>query len=289
MVRLAVSTTFVLGLAIFTQAVSVEAAMSRSQARCVRETNRAYQKLAAVYGAEYARCVKAVGAPGAGTLGVCLANADQSAKVLKAKERVQKIEATRCSDTPPYGFSSSATVIQAAADQERDILERVFGPDLEAAILPDKASCQARALQFVQQCRDTTLAGFNQCKFQTVQEAEAQGPLLPGQDLARACMTEGNFREVRLTGEPRLFKQRCRNGIGKTLEVCQVATVAQLAALFPGDCANPPGGAWGFCMKELVPCAVCRALDVADALGLDGLEYDQCDVADDGQLNGSCS
>jgi hypothetical protein len=230
--------------------------------------------------------VKGVGTAG-GSYDDCAANVEQSAKVQKAQERVQKIEATRCTVTPPFAYSSAATVIAAAAGQELSFVKRVFGADVAAAIQPSTATCQAGVLAALQKCRDTTLGGFNECKQQEIQLIEPSSTT-PQRDLASACIRQGIFTERRLTGEPRLFWQNCRYGVGKAIvDGCDAPTPAEYAALLPGQCAGSTDNL--FCFKGLVACNTCRGLDVADALGIDGMDYDASDQVDNEQLDGSCS
>lgn len=259
--------------------------MTTLQAKCVRETNRAYRKLAAVYGAEHARCVKSVRAVG-GSYDACIANLEQSRKVQKAQERVRQIADTRCTDTPPFAYSSPDTVIQAAADGEVALVRKTFGADVAAAIKPATAGCQANLLAAMQKCRDTSLGGYNECKQQELQVIE--GPDYT-RLLADRCIRQGVFSEDRGTGEPRQLFKNCRVAISDALvKGCGISTTAQIAALFPGECSGA-FAASNVCLKRVVTCTACRAVDVADALGISGFQDDTCDRVDDGNMNASCA
>ncbi len=259
--------------------------MTTLQAKCVRETNRAYRKLAAVYGAEHARCVRSVRAVG-GSYDACIAGIEQNAKVQKAQARVRQIADTRCTDTPPFAYSSPDTVIQAAADGEVALVRKTFGADVGAALRPSTATCQANLLKAMQKCRDTTLGGYNECKQQELQNLDTT-PYT--RQLTDRCMRQGVFAEYRLTGEPRKFFKDCRVALSASLiDACHIANTAQLAALFPGECSGT-FTASNVCLKDVVTCTACRALDVADALGISGMDVDFCDAFDDANMNGSCA
>lgn len=285
MIRVALAIILALATLIHARPVAAQATMTTLQAKCVRETNRAYRKLAAAYGAEHARCVKSVREVG-GSYDDCIANVEQAAKVQKAQERVRQVAETRCTDTPPFAYSSPDTVIRAAAEGEVALVRKALGADVAAAIRPSTAVCQADLLKALQKCRDTTLGGYNECKQQNLQILDTE-PF--AWQLADRCTRAGVFSEFRGTGEPRQFFRNCRVDISTALidGACSLVTQAAFDAMFPGDCSGRTP--WNVCFRVVTACTVCRSVDTADALGVDGMHYDPCDLVDDGQKNGSCA
>lgn len=284
MVRASISTLLTLGALLLAGPVAAQSPMTTLQAKCVRETNRAYRKLSAVYGAEYAGCVKSVRDSG-GSYDTCIAGVEQNLKVRKAQQRVRQIADTRCTVTPPFGYSSPDTVIQAAAAQERALVQKLFGTDVAAALTPAKAVCQSNLLKTLQKCRDTSLGAFDECSQYELQTLE--GPNYT-RELADRCLRQGVFVEKRLTGLPTQLFKNCRVAPSKAGEGgCGITTLAEFGATFPGDCAGVHP--WNVCLKGVVGCTTCRAIDAADALGIAAHDFDSCDVADDDQENGSCA
>jgi len=153
----------------------------------------------------------------------CMA-ADTGGKVATARTKATDSIAAKCTQAPDFGtadFTGAAAV--AAADGARlEILEQLFGDDLDAALATragdsDAASCQAAIFKAVDRCWKARVGGYAKCAAAGLEMTiEDAGALAACRDsdadgkIAKACVAgvqtalekkcEGVDLDVRLPG-----------------------------------------------------------------------------------------
>lgn len=247
---------------------------TRDQQKCIHRLNRDFAMVVSATGKVLDRCIADHARGRLGTVDVaeCLAM-DRRGGIGKAKQRTEKHFDRRCApDLPAFGTTDADTINRVAVDKELALLEVLFGSDVDAALAkaeddPRRAKCQRKVARALRGCQDTKLAEFNRCK-KTALEA--------GADSAAAL-------EDCMGSDPRLrILRACRPTIGNlALTIQRECAEVDLPAAFPTcDTADPRE--LHSCLETRVECLVCSALNEIDDLGRN------CDVFDDGQLNGSC-
>jgi hypothetical protein len=248
------------------------------QQQCINGLNKRFAKVASAQGKDIGDCIKRV-AKGksltpATTLEECLTG-DRRDKVAKAARRVRSEGAKSCgASVPDFGATDPNTVVNAAIQNELDLIHNVFGSDLDLVIAIEASDqptskCQQAVAKSVKKCRDKKFKEFNKCKKSGLEDqnvlsfVDLQGCI--GQDpkgkIARAC-------------DPATGKIR------STIDKKCGAPVDPSTA-FPG-CGTGDPAALATCLDEIVECHVCLALNQADNLARN------CDWFDDGVENGSC-
>ena len=250
---------------------------TREQQACLNALNADFAKVAKTRDKSVSRCLKDTAKTGA-SFQACLAAPD--ARVDKAQQKTVANAAKRCAgELPSFGATDPAVVNAAAAALPDAVVQDLFAPDPDAALLTsaeDKtgAKCQSSVVKAASKCQSARAAAFNACK----KDGLRSETVLTDQELTE-CLEADASGKVATSCDPvtgSLAKAPAKSCGG-----------VDLAAVFPG-CDD--GGAMGplaagdvaACADRIVACRVCLALDSADALGAD------CDALDDGTANGSC-
>ncbi len=267
----------IIGAAVVYGSAYAQVTLSTGERRCVTAMNKGYARMADKYGSALSRCLADATAPGATeSFDDCVAAARATSRVARIETVLGNIEAKHCGVPPAYAFTGATTVADAAVDQELEIVSMLFGGDLGLAASTAAGECQVRVLKAAQRCRKIVARSWNKCKKKAIRETSDSGEP-PGEWLAGECMHEGIITENRLTGKPRGLSRKCRRDIGRAVnDYCDLPEIPQV---FPGDCGSDPS--FALCVRDEVPRSVCRGLDVADALGVDGLAPGHCDIFND--------
>ena len=259
--------------------------LTPAEQRCVNEMNKGGAALAKLQGATSLACLKnaakglvtKLGNPA--TAQSCLTN-DPVGKVGGAAAKLAAKEPSMCAPVPAFGSVPAATIATAAIATSTSLMESLFGPDLDAALIPAAsdpvgAKCQEEVAKRSHAAMDAlwklTLkqkkAVLLGAKVLSATDAESLGVKLvdylasdPGGAVTRtfAALDAGAAR-------------RC-------------SAVANLAAAFPGAaCAPADLPALGACAERAARCEFCLALAAFDGLALD------CDAFDNGAADVSCN
>jgi len=257
----------------------VDGAPSKAEARCIRELNGGLVQVSEAAGAALRACVEDAAASGSAEApSVCAASIDLAPKVEKRAVRLEKRWGRRClalASPPPFGATSSDTVVSAAVYERAALLDDLFGAEPDSALVSAAedaaaARCQSSLLGATDRCASLALEAFERCKADGLKRRRIGGT----SDLA-ACLDEA------LAG--RLAKRCGTQGskLAKVLGKRCAGPGTDLAALFPG-CGEAASEDLVACVAERLRCRACRAVDQADALGAD------CDLFDDGSADASC-
>jgi hypothetical protein len=255
--------------------IDLTAAVSNADRACILGLNDHFAKIAKARAGQLGRCI-AKGAAGKlpGTVEACTAAADP--KVDKAVAKAAAFGADRCAVVPPFGPSSAAAVAEAATEGERDVLDALFGADLDAALAlrasdPAGAACQGQVRAALARCSARRAKEFDRCKTAGLKDASVKSPAT-----LAACLDADPQGKVAAA---------CDATTGalatKVLPKSCVAKAVNLATAFPG-CAAADAAGLAACAERAGRCAACRALSAADALDAD------CDLYDDGADDDSC-
>ncbi len=245
-----------------------------STQKCILDLNKSLAKVSRTREKLLARCVKrhARGeVVGPAALEDCLLS-DPGGELAKATARTFSRAAKRCLAPPPFGPESPDDVNLAGSQGAIELLEAVYGPAPGDVIVTEAADkvhsrCQTAVLKAIQKCHQTSLKEFNRCK----KDGLAAGTLTNFLEL-QACLEadpKGKVAKACDSGDGKIRRQIDRRCVGQDLD-----------SSFPG-CAGAPGGLFD-CLESWVRCHLCVELDTADRLRRD------CDVFDDGTVNGSC-
>jgi cysteine-rich repeat protein len=248
------------------------------QQRCINTLNEDLWKVSNVQAREILSCIEdgAQGTLAGLTIEECL-TADRRLK-LKAARLWTKGHALRSCrfPAPDFGATDATTLNAVAMQKEIELIHRVFGSDLDAAIFSasgdtqDASLCQRHVAESVRRCQDERLRGFNRCKEKGLEDGNIQSFL----DL-QLCLDGEPTRKIAKACDPatgRIRKYISRKCVNKGID---------LSDAFLG-CGTDDAADLAACLHQIVECEVCLALNEADALSHD------CDELDDGAVNGSC-
>jgi hypothetical protein len=248
-------------------------ALGQDEQGCINELNKGFAKVAKTQGKDIGKCIKdgSKGKLVAQSIEQCL-TADNKGKVAKAKQKTISKASPLCSVPPDFGPSDPNAVNQVAVEKELALIHQIFGSDLDAVILDavvdqDGAKCQVDVAKAAQKCQDTKLKEFNKCKKAGLKD----GSITSAAGL-EACMGADEKGKI---------VKACDEKLGGKISKKCPGTV-DLAAAFPG-CNTGDANQLKTCIDVFVECAVCVALNEADALAR------FCDLFDDDQINASCS
>jgi cysteine-rich repeat protein len=258
-----------------------ERRQNKDQQKCINELNKNFAKVAKVQGKDIGTCIKD-GSKGK-LLGQSIeqcTTAENRDKVDNATDKTLSRERIRCRfpDFPDFGYTSGTDVNQAAIEKELALIHEVFGPDLDAAIIPeannkDASRCQVDVAKATQKCQVTKLKAFNKCKKNGLKgKAAPPGADLPFDDRSDLALCMG------YEAQGKIFKF-CNTKLAA--EINDTCGGVDTVAAFP-PCNTGDRGQLRTCLDELVECQVCLGLNAADDLVRD------CDEFDDGLANGSC-
>jgi hypothetical protein len=233
---------------------------------CIYGLNLAGGKIASTAEAEARYCAaldqKSALPPGMSTQ-ACL-SADLRGRLAAADARAAKVDATRCTPAPSFGYAGGTAVAAAGRQEGLDLIADIFGPDFTAAIVPVK--CQTRLIDSLGRLTDAQRREFFACK----KAGLASGAITDADGLA-ACLAAIDVDAHGKVGKAlaRLASDDARYCDGFTR-----------ADLFKGYCTFASD--FLACVDVRARCRVCEALNRMDDLAMD------CELFDDGLANGSC-
>lgn len=256
-------------------------ALTKDEIKCVAALNKDGAAVGQTQGKENLACLKAAGkADLTGTAEACL-TADAKGKVAKKTEKTTADEAKLCGDAPDFAYTSAATVNTVARQAELDLVEDVFGPDLDAAVASCATSakackCQNAVLGSVEKLAKAERAAFLKCK--KVALATADG----AEDVAACVVDVATAKSIAAERQPggKIAKESLKLA-GAITKKCDAPMVT--GGAFPGACTGLTGSTLHACLDARIACRVCESLGAADGLVVD------CDAFDDGVDNASCA
>jgi len=246
------------------------------QATCINALNKDFRNASNAQAGDNASCVKDAqrGTLGSLTARDCL-TADRRGKVAKAVGTAFAHDFNLCNPSPSFGPMAGEAGAERAAEKERLVVEGLFGPDLDAALLTgrDNQSCQAKVLGAANKCGDTRLKEFVACK----KAGLKSGSIGSGSALQDACLGVGAGGQSDPNGK---IAKACNDKLSKEITGCDEDGV-DLAAAVPGCGTDSTSGTFA-CVESRIDCEMCKFLNDADNLARN------CDLFDDGSANGSC-
>jgi hypothetical protein len=208
--------------------------------------------------------------------------ADRKGRVQKAKGKTAKWEDKKCGPPnvpPPFAYTSSATVNEAAVDGALALTNEIFGgPPVPNANLvtrvADKktARCQLEMLKRAGKLEHTVLKQLYRAKKRALEDETVNS------DTALAAKLRVVFSANRKI-------DKARNKLVKRVDKRCAALPAPPDTIFPGygcGAVDPDLSDVEACAITAARCEACLEINAFDGLDLD------CDQADDYAPNGSC-
>jgi hypothetical protein len=204
---------------------------------------------------------------------------DERGRVERAEERTEKQEAKKCvSPLPPFAYTDSDTVNEAAVDGALELTYTIFGgpPVLDdnlvtRAVNKETAKCQLEMLKRADKLETTVLKEVNKAKKRAIKDETVNSE----------AALEAELQTV-FTSNDRIDKTE--NKLIRRVDAkCAVLQVPP-DTVFPGECGagDPNLRQIEVCAIAAARCEACLKINAFDALSLD------CELADDGADNGSC-
>jgi hypothetical protein len=247
--------------------------------RCVRALNQNGAKIAKAQGKQLQLCLKqaAKGVLGA-SLEQCL-HSDTKGKVAKARAKAEAADTKYCAAAPAFGYEGADAVADAAIEQTNAMLIALLGSPLaDAAAGPGAAAalvrCQLGVAKVLDKLSQALQRSFLDCKVDGLRD----GALASAEDMRDVCLAT-------MVSPTNLRVQKARGKLAQAVisKCLGTSPSLSLATAFPGRCSGAADAtALVNCLTDLDDCHACRALADMDGLGAD------CDVFDDGEVNGSC-
>jgi cysteine-rich repeat protein len=258
--------------------------LNKAQQKCVNSINKGAAKVGKAQAGDNTACIKDGGKGKlTGTIEDCITS-DPKGKVQKA---ISKIKTGDCPTPPTFPLldTNPQSIGQAMVQKELDLIHTIFGSDLDAVIADATASsedktaakCQSAIAKAAAKCHDAQLKAFNSCKKNALKVGKEPLPngVFSAQELQDECMgTDGD----RIPDTKGKMAKKCATGLSNT--VSKKCAGLDTDDLFAG-CAGEPNLAT--CIDQRIACEVCELLDAVDGLRRN------CDLFDDGAVNGSCS
>ncbi len=252
---------------------------SKAQRKCLTQLNLSLAKVAKAQGTEVQKCLsdwsrdKLDGL----TPDACIL-ADRKGKIAKATDKTTEAANKHCGTSPDFG-AADAGAVNAAGLAQLDLALKIFGPDLGNTIArksvdPTRAKCQQALTKSVLLCQAAWFAEFNRCQKKGTLKGDVAGAL----DLDN-CLSANLLASKSIA-------PKCDKLEGKKLDKIRKDIVkhcgpVDLARAFPG-CATDSAEPLHTCLSTSAACNACNALKLANGLDVD------CDLFDDGSVNGSC-
>lgn len=243
-----------LGVALLAASVVHAQVQSKAQRGCIAALNKAGQKVAKAVGNDFAKCLSDAARrrlPVGLTVDACLAG-DLRGKVAAAYQSTARLAAARCGTPPDFG-AGTATAVNAAFTPLR-VVQDLFGPVLDGVVVDadaDKAGakCQKAMGKVVNKATRMRLKLFGLC----IRAGLKDGSIASADDMADCWNRD-------LGGKLAFLLKKLRPTAEKK---CGSADVA---ALFPGDCAG--AGATGLvdCVATRIRVDSCANVRDANAL-----------------------
>lgn len=271
-----------------------------SQQRCLVDLDKRGSLVLRTQGKLAYACVRDAGVGNVDRLGIppqtqtaqaCLGN-DVRGQAAKRLGAVAETDAERClaapEQRPGFGYTGAAAVGAAAITAANGIVSDLFGPVLDAALVPsltdpNGARCQqemtkrATGLAYaiwkaVLAHRKSVLTGSDR-----LTGGLPAGPVASAEELADELIAF-------VAADPTGAIGRAIDKLASAVNARCVAPAAPLAALFPGVCtASASPAALAACASQRA-----RARFWASLAGFDGLDL-PCDLLDDGLPNATCA
>lgn len=224
---------------------------SKEQVRCTVALHDAGVRVAAAAAARIVQCVRDAGQsrlrPGQ-TADQCAATAD--GLVARVLGKTARVAAKRCAAVPTFG-PTTADAVNLAFQRVVDV-HAVFGPSLQATLVPrrrDKrtAACQlavAKGLGLVAVARLRAFAACSAAGLKNGSITDTAG--------LEACFDAGSSKPVAkaVASARRLAAKRC--------------ATADIAPVFPGECATEPLAAFTSCLEWRTACDACLLLNAGE-------------------------
>jgi len=245
-------------------------AQSKDQRTCINSMNKAGTKLAAAVGKEISGCISLAGA---GKLigqdvDQCMI-ADNNGKLTKASQKTIDTQTAKCQPPlPPYGFAGAATTNVAAASAEQGLAHAIFGVFVDSSVLVDKdgAGCQSAAAKAYEKLAAARGKAYVGCK----RDGFKSGTITNADELAD-CTNDDVKGKV----------AGARTKLAET--IASKCAAVSLSTAFPGCAAEADSSlALSDCIGRTTECHMCVLFEQMDSIDAD------CDVLDDGLLNGTC-
>ncbi len=289
----------VLALVLFAPDVRADAQTSDQQ-KCTNAMNLDWSKVSKQSNLQLQSCVKNFvkgkslnkDNPAIDTLEECVVD-DPKGKIAKAKSKTGTDFIKKCGGLdkdeiprlPDYGVTDPNVINVAAMSKEIDLAHDIFGSDLDLTLIEesdpsfvdskdarDAANCQRKVFRAASLCQQTKQKEFLKCK--------KVGMKMGG-------ITDISGIENCYDGfDPSKIAKKCTDpakGIQKDVQKQCADKVSErtLSQLFP-SCISDDVAAVSLCIDRLVECNFCLSANSADGANRN------CDVFDDGSINGSC-
>lgn len=247
---------------------------TRDQQACINALNRSLAKVSVAHARAFSKCVKGFAKTGASAEACLMA---PNSPVERAEQTTFRQEMSKCKNpAPSFGATDAATVNDAAMQLEDDVVDDIFGADLDAALVTsavdkDAAKCQNAVVKSVDRCQKSKLKAFNRCKKTGLKSAAIRTDV----DL-EGCWGDDPRGAIAKACDPVSGKLATR-----VLPMSCTSRGVDLSSAFPG-CGTDDSADLAICVDRSIECRVCAALNQADDLALD------CDLLDDGVGNSSC-
>jgi hypothetical protein len=257
------------------------------QQKCVNRMNSSGAKLLKLQNKSNLTCLKNAAAGKTDKLGTpataqdCLTN-DVSGKTAKSVTKLDNAAAADCEnleDVPAFGFDSAEAISDASLAQGVGVFDDLFGPNLDAAVIPtaaDKpgAKCQATLAQRTNAVVDTLFSKSVKHKKSLIAgKVSTTPPPRSSEELADGIL---DYLDGDAANSIEKKEKAIENAATKT---CR--DVPNLDAVFPGCDESDPLDL-SACATKAARCRFCTALNAYDALTID------CDLFDDEVDDASC-
>jgi hypothetical protein len=220
----------------------------------------------------------------------CLTN-DVRNRVGKRTAKLVQREADKClaepGQLPDFGYTNSAAIAFAATTQSLELVEDLFGDDLDAAIVlapaslpgadPKGAQCQAEVLKRTRILLHTLWKQALKAKknaFKGKKDTQVE---------SAAQLQDDILAFLAADPQERVSKASLKLEEKSVLKCGDSGVVTPLADMFLGQCGGSVDPSQlAACAIEQTRCRFCESLNAFDGLGID------CDDFDDGAANLSC-
>jgi hypothetical protein len=269
------------------------AAQTKDQAKCINKMSKEASKLLKAWDKDANACIKNYGKGKSDKLGNpdpndpaahhCL-TADVKNKVSKSEGKVTT--AGDCTPTPDLGFEDPNTVKSACESACVGLLEDLFSTGAQPPAPPepfvidpaladpddpkDDAKCQTTVHKEAGKLLDTKMKVFVGCK-KAAMKAALPSNLQSLQEPVMDCIRDDE--KGKISKGRKKFADKVTGKCGES----------DWSTLFPNKCKDVADlAAAADCVDQLIECRFCQALESLDGMLLN------CDLFDDGQMNGTC-
>src|SRR5262245_55318220 len=266
------------------------APQTSDQQRCINDMNKYGTKVAKSQNKADASCVQNAARglafrlgvpPQAQTAQACLTN-DVGGKIAKDTAKLQDREVRSCLESPEqlpgFGYTSATAVDAAARAAGLGIVAGLFGPDLDAAIVPNAgdsngARCQSDVLKYTS---DLFYTMWKEALTAKKNVLKGTGRLTGTGPIGSTAELQGELVAIiQADARGKIAKAATKLHDRATLRC--TGTLTPLEQMFPGGCAgSATPAALGVCAEGVARGQFFQSLGAADALSID------CDLADDG-------